>query len=98
MITQEKIEEWEKEWNRRFFPANKNRPGFYTWNNPEPEEIEKFISQVEQSAIERTRKTYDPIFKWLLGENGRFPDLSQRPHYSFRSELRERLKSLLTNQ
>lgn len=41
---------------------------------------------------------YEEIFSWLLGENGNFPDLSQKPHYSFRSELRKRLSTNSTNQ
>ncbi len=34
------------------------------------------------------------IFQWLLGELGDFPDLSTKPHYRFRSELREKLKTV----
>ena len=34
---------FERSWNGKFFPPNKNRPGIYTWRDPEPEEIEIFV-------------------------------------------------------
>ena len=37
---------------------------------------------------------YNRIFGWLLGNYGDFPDLSKKPHYSFRIELREKLEAL----
>ena len=40
---------------------------------------------------EKVQRGYDEIFSWLLGEKGDFPDLSTKPRYKFRPELRERL-------
>ena len=40
------------------------------------------------------KKQYDGIYARLLGENGDFPDLSQKPHYKFRTELRERIAKI----
>jgi hypothetical protein len=57
--------------------------------------IKAFIRRVEAEAEARGRekaeKLYAPIFDWLYGVNGEFPDLSQKPHYRFRTELRKRL-------
>jgi len=58
--------------------------------------LEAIKSTKSQAKLEEMKK-YDSIFKWLLGEEGDFPDLSQPPHYSFRSELRKRL-SILNEQ
>lgn len=52
--------------------------------------IEEALKSRDKKLIER----YQDIFSWLLGENGEFPNLSQKPHYRFRTELRERLKKL----
>lgn len=37
---------------------------------------------------------YQPIFDWLFGMNGDFPNLSEPPHYRFRTELQKRLTAL----
>lgn len=39
------------------------------------------------STLAQRDEEYAEIFKWLLGEKGDFPDLSQKPHYSFRNIL-----------
>ena len=62
------------------------------------EDLIKIYNQVERRKVEELEKKYKDIFLWLSGENGDFSDLSQKPHYSFRTELRERLKSLSTKQ
>lgn len=49
-----------------------------------------FAHTIREEEFEK----YDDIFAWLLGEHGEFPDLSQKPHYRFRTELRERIKHL----
>ena len=58
---------------------------------------EQTLAEVREEREEW--KTYhdqvESIFNWLQGENGDFPDLSQKPHYSFRSDLR-RLRATLT--
>ncbi len=56
--------------------------------------LDLIISETIQKTLEEVKKDYDPIFKWLLGENGDFPDLSEKPHYKFRTELRDRLAHL----
>lgn len=45
-------------------------------------------------AVNKRDKKYQKIFDWLYGLDGDFPDLSQKPHYRFRTELRERLARL----
>lgn len=53
------------------------------------QEIDEALA--ERQSCEEMVEMYDEIFKWLLGEKGDFPDLSQKPHYSFRTELRAKL-------
>ncbi len=53
--------------------------------------------QAEQRGADRAEKKYADIFSWLQGTNGEFPDLSQKPHYSFRAELRSRLEKARTS-
>lgn len=48
----------------------------------------------ERVAWETYQDTVESIFDWLHGENGEFPDLSQKPHYRFRSQLRQMRKML----
>lgn len=50
---------------------------------------EKFLS--ERQGAEKVEAKYADIFAWLLGERGDFPNLAEKPHYRFRTELRERL-------
>lgn len=59
------------------------------------------LAQINTSLIadevrKVVEKTYDPIFKWLLGENGDFPESEPGKRYNFRTELRKRLQ-LLSN-
>lgn len=51
------------------------------------------LKEVEKSR-EAMKETED-LMLWLLGEDGDFPDLSQKPHYSFRTELRKRRDQIL---
>ncbi|MES2216647.1 MAG: hypothetical protein V4481_05135 [Patescibacteria group bacterium] len=61
-----------------------------------------FIKSFIQEELERARgeerkrieKKYKDIFDWLHGLNGEFPDLSQKPHYRFRSELDKKIKDI----
>ena len=62
------------------------------------EEVWKKIDRLISLVVEQEKEKYKEIFEWLLGEKGDFPDLSQKPHYSFRTELRERLKGLINNK
>jgi hypothetical protein len=48
----------------------------------------------ERVKWETYQDQVESIFAWLHGENGDFPDLSQKPHYSFRSQLRTMRKAL----
>ena len=48
----------------------------------------------QQDGERRVEAKYKEIFDWLLGLNGDFPNLAEKPHYRFRTELRERLSSL----
>jgi hypothetical protein len=57
------------------------------------------LSQIDTSLIadevlKVVKEKYDPIFKWLLGENGDFPESEQGKRYNFRTELRKRLQLL----
>lgn len=45
-------------------------------------------------AREEVEQKYADIFAWLLGEKGDFPNVTDKPHYSFRTELRKRLSTL----
>lgn len=65
----------------------------HLWGNIERLENESYAAGAEAKAAE-VRGEYDEIFKWLLGESGDFPNLSEKSHYSFRTELRERLSAL----
>lgn len=56
------------------------------------------VAQAKAEERDALRKEYTAIFAWLLGEKGDFPDLSQKPHYSFRTELRQRLSHLEANK
>lgn len=56
--------------------------------------LKVFIRSEISLAVAGERERYAEIFAWLLGEGGDFPDLSQKPHYSFRTELRKKLSTL----
>lgn len=53
-------------------------------------------SLIADEVLKVVEKTYDHIFKWLLGENGDFPESEPGKRYNFRTELRKRLQ-LLSN-
>lgn len=60
---------------------------------------EEFLNQKANVHDQEVRKQAfkevdDQIIKWLRGLDGDFPDLSQNPHYKFRTELRERWEAL----
>lgn len=83
---------WEKSFDDKF------DYGVLSGNDPDEDitdDVKSFIRQELARQKEEDRKKYDQIFKWLLGKNGDFPDLSQKPHYSFRTELRKRLDAVL---
>lgn len=52
------------------------------------------LSQASKEAVEGIEMKYEEIFAWLLGMGRDFPDLSKKPHYSFRTELRKKLDAL----
>lgn len=57
------------------------------------------VSQELTHALAKKDEEYSDIFAWLLGEKGDFPNLAEKPHYRFRTKLREMLSTLnLTNQ
>lgn len=45
--------------------------------------------------IKTTLAELDDIFQWLFGRGGDFPDLSQKPHYAFRTELRAKYEATM---
>ena len=56
-----------------------------------------FLKNEISLAVKERDKQYKEIFNWLDGSKGDdFPDLSQKPHYRFRSEMRRRLEALLS--
>ena len=61
-------------------------------------ELDTALTQTAEKARVEERELmkleYNRIFGWLLGNYGDFPDLSKKPHYSFRTELREKLEAL----
>lgn len=75
---------------------DKDGKWFLNGNPTTVPDIIHFIHQ-EISLTEKWKvKQYEDIFKWLLGENGEFPNVMDKPHYAFRTELRRRLTSLQT--
>ena len=48
------------------------------------------LERVREEARQEERGGHIEIYKWLLGYYS-FPDLSIKPHYKFREELRKRL-------
>ncbi len=91
------IEQKLKEFREKFGTMQLTHP-----NGPDVVSLQKDVqSFLRQSLIEakaegarEREKKYADIFSWLQGLNGDFPDLSQKPHYSFRTELRKRLASI----
>ncbi len=100
----EQAPEWEEEFYNDFVlkqNGDLQEVGFWstypTKGLHTADRIKSFIRSVLEKSRQEQRNKYDSIFKWLLGENGDFPDLSQKPHYKFRTELREKLASLTPN-
>lgn len=58
------------------------------------ERIDSKIDEASARTAEEQERKYEEIFKWLMGEKGDFPDLSKKPHYSFRKELRKKLSAI----
>lgn len=59
-----------------------------------PDDLDALLTSSYQAGVEARDVQYKGIFDWLHGLSGDFPDLSQKPHYCFRTELRERLQAL----
>jgi len=55
--------------------------------------VQDLIAQAKEQGKRERDKEYKPIFEWLCGERGDFPNLAEKPHYRFRTELREKLKA-----
>ncbi len=79
---QEKLLEFRKKWQENFF--------YSTTPNSIVSFIDDALTSIDQQAREEERKKVEDVISWLLGENGDFPDLSQKPHYKFRTELRKK--------
>lgn len=79
-------------WESRFIEQFVNDHG--TLRGLWGEDAIDLIRQEICKAEEGKKKEYAEIFAWLLGEKGDFPDFSQKPHYSFRTELRKKLEAL----
>ncbi len=56
------------------------------------------VASEKERAVSERESAYQEVFEWLLGEKGGFPDLSQKPHYSFRTELRKKLQLIKGDQ
>lgn len=56
--------------------------------------VKDFIRKEIEEAVRGRDEQYQPIFDWLLGQNGEFPNVTDKPHYAFRTELHRRLSLL----
>lgn len=56
--------------------------------------LEQSLNTYRRAVIEEIDKKYEPLFKWLHGVKGDFPDLSERLYYKFRSKLSERIAAI----
>lgn len=78
------------EWRRSFGKIDLN-----TGANPKyVDRQEDWLRAALTTYGAKEREKYDEIFAWLLGEKGDFPNLAEKPHYRFRTELRARLAAL----
>ncbi len=93
------LKNFEEYWGTPDFEALGAMNSWYVQTGKEI--VNKFRHSLTQMREETRRETleeienkYKDIFDWLLGQNGDFPNLAEKPHYSFRTELRERLSRL----
>jgi hypothetical protein len=103
-MTTPRIEEMMREFER-FTIMDGNRISLYGEAEIAETWLRQALTQAHQAGIDEGKfqekvkwETYqdevESIFAWLHGDNGDFPDLSQKPHYSFRSQLRTMRKAL----
>lgn len=74
-------------WMNKGIPRGKTIPDFENL-------VDTLIQHAVEAAREAERERHSSIYKWLLGESGEFPNLAEKPHYSFRTELRKRIEAL----